>query len=117
MDSKDLKNPKILRKYIDEFGEDLVKTQVSLEAKSRSIGYQRYIANHDRLEDVGEFSQSPAGTNVVNAFDRLVTEELQAWMEKADRPGKRAHRRVERRRRRLSFHAVRACQGCERGLH
>lgn len=89
MDSKDLKNPKILRKYIDEFGEDLVKTQVSLEAKSRSIGYQRYIANHDRLEDVGEFSQSPAGTNVVNAFDRLVTEELQAWMEKADRPGKR----------------------------
>ena len=26
---------------------------------------------------------------MVNTFDRLVTEELQAWMEKADRPGKR----------------------------
>lgn len=89
MDSKDLKNPRILRQYIEEFGEDLVKAQVSLESRSRDIGYQRYKANHDRLEDVGEFSQSPAGKTVVKTFDRLVTEELESWMEKANRPGKR----------------------------
>lgn len=89
MESKDLKNLKIYRDYVGKYGQDLVDTQVSLEARSRDIGYHRYIQNHDRLEDVGEFSQSPVGTSVVNTFDRLVEAELRAWMEKADRPGKR----------------------------
>lgn len=89
MDTKDLKNLKIYKDYVGKYGQDLVDTQVSLEARSRDIGYARYITNHDRLEKVGEFSQSPVGTAVVNTFDRLVEAELRTWMEKADRPGKR----------------------------
>lgn len=94
-DTKDTLDPKILRdqrtyrNYREIYGDDLLSKQIDLEIQSRSQGYSRFYRAHDRAKDVGEFSQSTIGTHVVNSFDRAVEAELAAWMERADRPGRR----------------------------
>ena len=89
LDPKILRDQRTYRNYREIYGDDLISKQIDLEIQSRSQAYSRFYRAHDRAKDVGEFSQSTIGTHVVNSFDRAVEAELAAWMERADRPGRR----------------------------